>query len=513
MLATIYSCATIGLNSVLVEVEVDVKKQGWPGFKIVGLPNKAIEEAKERVRSAIKNSGATFPNHHITINLAPAELPKEGSIYDLPIALGILLASGEVSADLEQTMVVGELSLDGSLRPVHGVLPAALLTKEEGWKTLLAPKENAPEASVVKGIDIIPIDNLKNLIYHLHNIKPIETHPPTNINKLTKTEIKCEYDLAEIKGQLKAKRGLEIAAAGGHNIIMKGPPGAGKTLLARTMPSILPTMTAEEALETTKIYSISGNLPPGTKLIATRPFRSPHHTVSRVGLIGGGTKIQPGEVSLAHSGVLFMDEFPEFPRSVLESLRQPVEDGVVTISRASGTLTFPAQFILIAAQNPCPCGFFESEQKACRCTASEIRRYQRKVSGPILDRIDIHLRVPAVKIKKLISKDKGNRKTSAEVRAGVESARKIQRKRFKGSKIKCNAQMGNREIKQHANMNQEAEDILNQAAAQFHLSARAYHKLIKLARTIADLAKSEEINKRHINEAIQFRWNVRDSHL
>jgi len=514
MLAKVFSAATVGLNSVPVEVEeVDIEKRGFPAFNIVGLPDKAVEESKERVRAAIKNTKANFPQYRITVNLAPADLKKEGPYYDLPIALGILIASGQLRADLSDSIVLGELSLDGTLRHTPGVLPTALLGKEKGFKRIFLPAQNAAEAAVVSGIDVFAVRALREMFDHLMGINPLEPFPHTDIADLI-VEDTAEVDFAEIVGQEQAKRALEIAAAGGHNLRMSGPPGSGKTLLARALPAILPKMTTDEALEVTKIYSISGNLRAGQALVRTRPFRAPHHTTSRIGLIGGGAHPRPGEISLAHRGVLFLDEFPEFPRHVLEALRQPMEDGIVTISRAAGSLTFPAKFILITAENPCPCGYLGDPRKSCRCTAHQILRYKQKVSGPILDRIDMHIEVPAVETGKLMEranskKVAASRKPSAEsskqVRARVQEARDRQLRRFEGKRIYSNAELTAKRIHEFCEATEEAETLLRQAVSQMALSVRAYHKVLKVARTIADLAGAEKILPEHVAEALQFR--------
>jgi len=507
MLAKVFSGATVGLDSLLVEVEVDVSRRGLPSLTIVGLPNKAIEEAKERIRSAIKNTGVEFPPGRITINLAPADLPKEGPSYDLPMALGILLASGQIQADLSSCLVLGELSLDGTLRHTKGVLPLTILAKQKGFKQIFLPQVDAPEASIVKGVKILPVSSLKALINHLLKIKLIKVYPHTAFSQLLSSS-GYDFDMKEIKGQEQAKRALEIAAAGGHDLIMTGPPGAGKTLLARTLPSILPELTEEEALEVTKIYSISGKIPSGESVIKVRPFRSPHHTISRVGLIGGGSRPKPGEISLAHRGVLFLDEFPEFPKNVLEALRQPLEDGVVTISRAAFQVNFPAKFILVAASNPCPCGYLGDPKHECRCTSGQIIRYRKRISGPIIDRIDLHVEVPAVEVDKLTNHPQTE--SSLTIRKRVQKARNLQTRRFQKSSLTCNAEMGNKEIKAFCSLSPDCLRLLRQAVSQLGLSARGYFKIIKIARTIADLEEEKEIGLNHIAEALQYRPKKED---
>lgn len=503
MLAKVTSGATVGLDSIPVTVEVDISERSLPSFTIVGLPNKAVEESKERVRAAIKNSGAKFPDHRITINLAPADLPKEGPAYDLPIALGLLIASGQITTDLDDALILGELSLDGSVRHTNGILPMTLLAKEKKKKKIFLPEVNAKEAALIEGIKIYPVRSLLSLFNHLVGIDEIEPQPHIGFLSLVSSS-EAEFDMSEIKGQEHAKRALEIAAAGGHNIFMRGVPGAGKTMLARALPGILPDLTEEEALEATKIYSITGNLPPGASVISQRPFRAPHHTTSRIGLIGGGTRPMPGEISLAHRGVLFLDEFPEFPRHVLEALRQPMEDGVVQISRAAGTVKYPAQFILVAAANPCPCGYLGDEKRQCRCLPGQIIRYQRRLSGPILDRIDLHVEVPAVRVEKLTGEGIVAEE-SKSIRKRVQRARNLQRKRFEETRIKSNAEMQTRDIKQYCPLDSASLNLLRQAVSQMNLTARSYYRVIKLARTIADLGGEEKITLSHLAEALQYR--------
>ena len=505
MLAKVLSAAVVGLDAVPIEVEIDVVKKGLPSFTIVGLPDKAVEEAKDRVRSAIINSGAEFPSQRITVNLAPADLPKVGPSYDLPIAIGILVASGQIppARELKDSLVLGELSLDGSLRHVNGVLPVALMAKDKGISQLFLPKTNAEEASIVDQIKIFPVENLVSVFYHFNGLNAIPPYPPRKLDLKAKEDF--EFDLKDIKGQEQAKRALEICAAGGHNLRLIGPPGAGKTLLAKTLPSIMPKMTMGEILEVSKIYSVCGLLRKESGLVVKRPFRAPHHTASYVGIVGGGQKVKPGEITLAHRGVLFLDELPEFPRRVLEALRQPIEAGEIVVSRARGSYRFPSKFVLVTAQNPCPCGWLGSQDgiHTCICTPSQIIRYRKRVSGPILDRIDLHVEVPSVKVDKLT----GNLKTEGSkiVRKRVQKARNIQLKRYKGTKITCNAELTSKDIKTYCPLDQECLDLLRQAVVKLGLSARGYHRVLKISRTIADLANAEEIEPAHIAEALQYR--------
>lgn len=515
MLSKVYSAAIVGLEGVLVEVEVDIQNQGLPSFTIVGLPNKAVDEAKERVRSAIKNTGCEFPQKRITVNLAPADLPKEGASYDLPIAIGILIASGQINVDISEMFFSGELSLDGRLRHTNGILPQVLMAKQKKFKKIFIPKINCEEASVITGVEVYPVETLLSLLRHFTKEDLIPILKPRRLKSYIKNK-EYEFDMQDIAGQEQAKRALEIAAAGGHNILLKGPPGAGKTLLARTFPSILPELTLDEALEVTKIYSISGLLE-NEPIITKRPFRSPHHTTSHIGLIGGGANPSPGEISLAHRGILFLDEFPEFPRHVLEALRQPMEDGFVTISRALGRITFPSKFVLFAAQNPCPCGYFGDNTHDCKCAPSQILKYQKKISGPMLDRIDIHLDVPAVKVEKLTGKGENppaGGETSESIRKRVQKARDIQTKRFSakggsasGGKntISSNTEMNNKDIKKYCELSDECLNLLKLAVSKMQLSARSYQRIIKLSRTIADLENSKEIKPNHIAESLQYR--------
>jgi len=502
MLAKILSGTTVGLEGILIDVEVDVANRGFPTFTIVGLPSKAVDEAKDRVRTAIVNTSFEAPDSRVTVNLAPADIPKEGSSFDLPMAIGILVASGMVKKEaVVDSLFIGELSLEGKLRQVSGVISIALLAEKQKIKKIYLPIGNAKEASLVENLEVYPVYNLIDLVLHLNGNKLLEPFPKIKIEELI-PKGKYDFDFCDIRGQEQAKRALMIAAAGFHNLHLKGVPGAGKTMLSRAFPSILPDMDRGEILEVSKIYSVAGLLK-DEYFVLTRPFRSPHHTTSRIGLIGGGSWPAPGEVSLAHRGVLFLDEFSEFPRSVLEALRQPLEDGRVTISRARGSVTFPCRFILLAASNPCPCGYLGHPKKNCRCLPGAIIKYKKRLSGPLLDRIDLHVDVPPVDEEKLIGSFKAE--TSAEIRKKVTQARKIQAKRFKEIKTKTNGEMGTNDIKKYCFLTKEAINLLKQAISQLSLSARTYFKVIKIGQTIVDLEGDVEINESHIAEALQYR--------
>lgn len=502
MSSKVLSAAIVGLECEKIEVEADVA-MGLTNFIIVGLPDTAVQESRERVRSAMKNSGMQFPRTRITVNLAPADIKKEGPSYDLPIAVSVLLASGALpeSEETKNSIFMGELALDGTLRSISGALSVALFAKSCGAKTLYVPAQNAEEAALVEGVKVITAASLTDIFEHLSGIKVLPTSEKTIIKQAVKTE--NSFDFAFIRGQEYVKRALEVAAAGGHNILMSGPPGAGKTLLARTLSTILPELSFPEQLEVTKIMSVAGALHPEMILMRERPFRSPHHTASAIALVGGGSWPKPGEVSLAHRGVLFLDEFPEFSRGVLEGLRQPLEDGFVTISRASGTLRFPAKFMLVAAKNPCPCGYAEDSGAQCTCSPMQIIKYQRKISGPLQDRIDIHINVPRINFEKLSSDELGE--TSAKVRERVALARELQLQRLQGKKSLTNSELGTQEIKEFCKPDEKSVALLRTAVNQFKLSARAYHKVLKVSRTIADLAGSPSIELVHITEALQYR--------
>lgn len=496
VLAKAYTASVIGVEAFLVEVEVDIS-YGLPGFSLVGLPDGAVKESKERLRAAIKNGGYDFPTQKITVNLAPADVKKEGTGFDLPIAAALLAATGVLSQEsLRGLLLIGELSLDGQLKPARGILPIALKAQKEGF-SLGVPWENAAEAALVKDLQIIPARSLSEMVEIISGRKSIEKIPFSELGEETFLE-----DLTDICGQEHAKRALEIAAAGGHNLLFIGPPGSGKTMLARRLPTILPPMSYEEALETSRIYSVAGLLTRDRPLLKKRPFRAPHHSISDAGLIGGGSNPRPGEVSLAHNGVLFLDELPEFRRNVLEALRQPLEEGLVTIARSAITVTYPARFCLIAAMNPCKCGYFGDRSRPCQCSPQEVRRYRNKISGPLLDRIDLHVEVPTVKYQELGGKRRGE--TSATIRRRVEAARTKQLARF-GTPKRLNAHLTSAEITRYCYLNSEGRRLLEKACERLRLSARAYHRILKVARTIADLEGTDQIQIPHLLEAIQYR--------
>jgi magnesium chelatase family protein len=502
VLSKVLSSAVIGVDAFLVEVEVDIA-YGLPSFTIVGLPEISVKESKERVRSAIHNSGYTFPDDRITVNLAPASIKKEGTGFDLPIAVGILAASRLIPAEaVSGCLILGELSLDGRIKPVNGSLPMAIAARHAGYPTIIVPFENRLEAAVVQGITTFPVSTLSQLIEFFRGYTRIEPEE-TDVSRIFDKSMTYESDYAEVMGQELAKRALEVAAAGGHNLIMIGPPGSGKTMLAKRIPSILPPISFDESIETTKIFSVSGMLNKDQAMITHRPFRSPHHTISDAGLIGGGHFPRPGEVSLAHNGVLFLDELPEFKKHVLEVLRQPLEDNQVTLSRAATTITYPSSFMLVAAMNPCPCGYLSDPKHKCSCTSHQIHKYRSKISGPLLDRIDIHVNVPAVLYKDLMGS--GLQEPSASIQKRVATARAIQSERFAQIAIYCNAQMSSRQIRKYCQTDEASGALLESAIDRLGLSARAYNRILKIARTIADLDAAPDILVEHVAEAIQYR--------
>ncbi len=502
MISVLNSTALCGLDGYIVDVETDISS-GMPGFDIVGLPDASVKESKERIRAAIKNSGLVFPSKRITVNLAPADIKKEGSHYDLPIALGILGASEQLdSSKLKDGVFLGELSLNGDLRRINGVLPMVISAYQKGIKKVFVPQDNAKEAAVVDGIQVFGVKNLSELLKHFLGERVIE---PTvvDIQGLLGESEKDRLDFADVRGQLYVKRALEIAAAGGHNMLMIGPPGSGKTMIAQRIPTILPDLTFEESLEVTKVHSIAGTLSGSCPLVSERPFRHPHHTISAVGLTGGGANPRPGEISLSHNGVLFLDELPEFRRDALEAMRQPLEDGEVTITRAGGTATYPSSVMLVASMNPCPCGYYGDKVRECSCSQSQIMKYMSKISGPLLDRIDIHIEVPSVKYEELEGKAQGE--SSAEIKKRVDGARRIQTERYKGTGIFSNSQLTPELMKKYCTLDAEANNLLRQAFESLGMSARAHNRILKVARTIADLSGSEQIAMEHIAEAIQYR--------
>jgi magnesium chelatase family protein len=497
----------IGLDGVIVQVEVDTGV-GLPGVDIVGLPDAAVQESRQRVQAAVKNAGLPYPRRRLVVNLAPASVRKEGPTYDLPIAVGVLIYAELLPPGcVDDALIIGELSLDGSVRHARGVLPMAAVARQEGYRRIYVPRADAAEAALIPGLEVIPVDDLAQLYSHLNGEAPIAPHPPVDIHAI---EVAVTTDFGEIKGQEHVKRAFEVAAAGAHNLLMVGPPGAGKTLLARALPAVLPRMTIEEALDVTRIYSVADQLPAEIPLLRNRPFRSPHHTISFAGLVGGGNNPHPGEISLAHRGVLFLDELPEFGPRVLEVLRQPMEDKIVTISRAQGSLTFPANFQLVGAMNPCPCGYYGDPFKPCTCSDATVSKYQKRISGPLLDRIDIHIQVPRVDYEKLSDRRTGE--PSKVLRERVEAARDRQRARFQGIEgVTTNADMHPGEVRKFCDLDETCSKLMKTAMTQLQLSARGYHRVLKLARTIADLAGSERIGASHLAEALQYRPRMADN--